>query len=177
MHRPYIIFKHANIAEIRELGNVTISSLRSANYFSFMFLSMLITKILTRPWRLIILAIAPWWGISKILIIITSQPRTMPKPWIKYTWICSPWHVHWRNKWWSPMRRPMMLFWSLCWKTPSFAFQLIALFLFIYLLVFVQKLFKGRRPLLCTTRTPRCRPVRPVLSELIWLLLFAPSQT
>ena len=44
MHRPYIIFKHAKIAEIRELGNVTISSLRSANYFSFMFLSMFNNK-------------------------------------------------------------------------------------------------------------------------------------
>ena len=44
MHRPYVIFKHAKIAEIRELGNVTISSLRSANYFSFMFLSMFNNK-------------------------------------------------------------------------------------------------------------------------------------
>ena len=44
MHRPYIIFKHAKIAEIRELANVTISSLRSENYFSFMFLSMFNNK-------------------------------------------------------------------------------------------------------------------------------------
>ena len=40
MHRPYIISKHAKIAEIRELANVTISSLRSANCFGFIFLSM-----------------------------------------------------------------------------------------------------------------------------------------
>ena len=44
MHRPYIIFKHAKIAEIRELENVTISSLRSETYFSFMFLSMFNNK-------------------------------------------------------------------------------------------------------------------------------------
>ena len=46
MHRPYIIFKHAKIAEIRELGNVTISSLKSANYFGFIFLSMFNNKSL-----------------------------------------------------------------------------------------------------------------------------------
>jgi len=46
MHRPYIIFKHAKIAEIRELANVTISSLISANYFGFIFLSMLNNKSL-----------------------------------------------------------------------------------------------------------------------------------
>ena len=44
MHQLYIIFKHAKIAEIRELENVTISSLRSENYFSFMFLSMFNNK-------------------------------------------------------------------------------------------------------------------------------------
>ena len=44
MHRPYIIFKHAKIAQIRELANVTISSLRSANYFSFIFLSIFNNK-------------------------------------------------------------------------------------------------------------------------------------
>ena len=46
MHRPYIIFKHAKTAEIRELANVTISSLRSANYFGFIFLSMFNNKSL-----------------------------------------------------------------------------------------------------------------------------------
>ena len=46
MHRPYIIFKHAKIAEIRELANVTISNLRLANYFGFMFLSMFNNKSL-----------------------------------------------------------------------------------------------------------------------------------
>ena len=46
MHRPYIIFKHAKTAEIRELANVTISSLRSANYFDFIFLSMFNNKSL-----------------------------------------------------------------------------------------------------------------------------------
>ena len=40
MHRPYIIFKHAKIAEIRELANVTISSLGSAYYFGLIFLSL-----------------------------------------------------------------------------------------------------------------------------------------
>ena len=44
MHQLYIIFKHSKIAEIRELENVTISSLRSENYFSFMFLSMFNNK-------------------------------------------------------------------------------------------------------------------------------------
>ena len=46
MRRPYIIFKHAKIAEIRELANVTISNLRLANYFGFMFLSMFNNKSL-----------------------------------------------------------------------------------------------------------------------------------
>jgi len=46
MHRPYIIFQHAKIAEIRELANVTISSLISANYFGFIFLSMFNNKSL-----------------------------------------------------------------------------------------------------------------------------------
>ena len=41
MYRPYIIFKHTKIAEIRELTNITISDLRSTNYFGFIFLSML----------------------------------------------------------------------------------------------------------------------------------------
>ena len=40
MHQPYIISKRAKIAEIKELANVTISSLGSANYFGFIFLSM-----------------------------------------------------------------------------------------------------------------------------------------
>ena len=44
MHQLYIIFKHAKIAEIRELENVTISSLRSANYFGIIFLSMFNNK-------------------------------------------------------------------------------------------------------------------------------------
>ena len=44
MHRPYIIFKHAKIAEIRELTNITISDLRSTNYFGFIFLSMFNNK-------------------------------------------------------------------------------------------------------------------------------------
>jgi len=44
MHRPYIIFKYTKIAEIKELANVTISSLRSANYFGFIFLSMINNK-------------------------------------------------------------------------------------------------------------------------------------
>ena len=44
MHQPYIIFKHAKIAEIRELADVTISSLRSANYFGFIFLSIFNNK-------------------------------------------------------------------------------------------------------------------------------------
>ena len=46
MHRSYIIYKHAKIAEIRELANVTISNLRSANYFGFIFLSMFNNKSL-----------------------------------------------------------------------------------------------------------------------------------
>ena len=46
MHRQYIFFKHAKIAEIRELANITISSLRSANYFDFIFLSMFNNKSL-----------------------------------------------------------------------------------------------------------------------------------
>ena len=46
MRRPYIIFKYAKIAEIKELANVTISSLRSANYFGFIFLSMINNKSL-----------------------------------------------------------------------------------------------------------------------------------
>ena len=46
MHRPYIIFKHAKITEIRELANVTIFILRSANYFGFIFLSMFNNKSL-----------------------------------------------------------------------------------------------------------------------------------
>ena len=46
MHRSYIIYKHAKIAEIRELANVTISNLRLANYFGFMFLSMFNNKSL-----------------------------------------------------------------------------------------------------------------------------------
>ena len=44
MDQPYIISKHAKIAEIRELANVTISSLRSANYFGFIFLNMFLNK-------------------------------------------------------------------------------------------------------------------------------------
>ena len=46
MHQPYFIFKHAKIAEMKELANVTISSLRSANYFNFIFLSMFNNKSL-----------------------------------------------------------------------------------------------------------------------------------
>ena len=46
MHRPYIIFKYAKIAEIRELANVTISSLRPVNYFGFIFPSMFNNKSL-----------------------------------------------------------------------------------------------------------------------------------
>ena len=46
MHRPYIIFKPAKIAEISELANVTISNLRSANYFGFIFHSMFNNKSL-----------------------------------------------------------------------------------------------------------------------------------
>ena len=46
MHRPYIIFKHAKITEIRELANITISSLRSVNYFGFIFPSMFNNKSL-----------------------------------------------------------------------------------------------------------------------------------
>ena len=46
MHRPYIISEHAKIAEIRELAHVTISSLKSANYFGFIFLSMFNNKSL-----------------------------------------------------------------------------------------------------------------------------------
>ena len=46
MHQPYFIFKHAKIAEMKELANVTISSLRSANYFGFIFLSMFNNKSL-----------------------------------------------------------------------------------------------------------------------------------
>ena len=48
MHRPYIIFKHAKIAEIRKLANVTISNLTSVNYFGFIFLSMFNNKNLER---------------------------------------------------------------------------------------------------------------------------------
>ena len=94
----------------------------------------------------------------------------MIKPWIKHTWICSPWCVHRWDKWWSPIRWPMMLSWSWWWRTPfSFAFQLIALFFYRYLLVFIQKLLKGRfDPIFCITRLPR---FRPVMSEPIWLLL------
>ena len=44
MHRPYIISKHAKIAEIRKLVNVTIYGLRSANYFGFHILSMFNNK-------------------------------------------------------------------------------------------------------------------------------------
>ena len=40
MHRPYIISKHAKIAEIRELENVAISSLGWTNYFGFVLFSM-----------------------------------------------------------------------------------------------------------------------------------------
>ena len=40
MHWPYIIFKHAKISKIRELANLTISSLGSSNYFGFIFLSI-----------------------------------------------------------------------------------------------------------------------------------------
>jgi len=87
----------------------------------------------------------------------------MIKPWIKHTWICSPWCVHRRDKWWSPIRWPMMLSWSWWWKTPSFALKLIALFLCRYILVFVQKHFKSRLgPIFCTTRFLKFRPVRPV---------------
>ena len=46
MHRPYITSKHAKIAEIRELTNATISSLRSVNYFGFIFLGMFNNKSL-----------------------------------------------------------------------------------------------------------------------------------
>ena len=40
MHRSYIIYKHAKIAEIRELANVAISSLGWTNYFGFILFSM-----------------------------------------------------------------------------------------------------------------------------------------
>ena len=88
----------------------------------------------------------------------------MIKPRIKHTWICSPWCVHRRDKWWSQIKWSMMLSWSWWWRSPSsFAFQLIALFLYRYLFVFIQKLLKGRLdPIFCTTRLPRFRPVRPV---------------
>ena len=88
----------------------------------------------------------------------------MIKPQIKHTWICSPWCVHRRDKWWSQIKWSMMLSWSWWWRTPSsFAFQLIALFLHRYLLVFVQKLLKSRLgPIFCTTRFLRFRPIRPV---------------
>ena len=46
MHQLYIIFKHAKIAEIRKLANVTISNLTSVNYFGFIFLSMFNNKSL-----------------------------------------------------------------------------------------------------------------------------------
>ena len=46
MQRQYIFFKHAKIAEIRELANITISSLRSVNYFGFIFLGMFNNKSL-----------------------------------------------------------------------------------------------------------------------------------
>ena len=46
MQRQYIFFIHAKIAEIRELANVTIYSLRSANYFGFIFLIMFNNKSL-----------------------------------------------------------------------------------------------------------------------------------
>ena len=46
MHQPYIISKHAKVAEIKELANVTISSLRPVNYFGFIFLSMFNNKSL-----------------------------------------------------------------------------------------------------------------------------------
>ena len=90
----------------------------------------------------------------------------MTKPWIiiEYTWICIPWHMHRRNKWWRPIRWPLMLSWSWWWRIPSlFAFQLIAWFLFRCLLVFIQKLLKGQLdPIFCITRLSRFRPVRPV---------------
>ena len=88
----------------------------------------------------------------------------MTKQRIKHTWICSPWCMHRWDKWWSPIRWSMMLSWSWWWRTPSlFAFQLIALFLCRYLLVFIQKLLKSRLdPTFCTTRLSRFRPVRPV---------------
>ena len=44
MHQAYIISKHAKIVEIRELANITISSLGSSNYFGFIFLSMFNNK-------------------------------------------------------------------------------------------------------------------------------------
>ena len=88
----------------------------------------------------------------------------MTKPWIKQTWICRPWYVYQRDEWRRPIRWPLMLSWSWWWRTPfSFAFQLIALFLRRYLLVFIQKLLKGRLdPIFCTTRLSRFRPVRPI---------------
>ena len=83
----------------------------------------------------------------------------MTKPCIKHTWICSPWYVHRRDKWWRPIRWPLMLFWSWWWKIlSSFTFQLIAFFLFRHL-VFIHKLLKGRLgPIFCTTRFSRFRP-------------------
>ena len=40
MHRPYIIFKHDKITDIRELANVAISSLGWTNYFGLILFSM-----------------------------------------------------------------------------------------------------------------------------------------
>ena len=119
------------------------------------------------------------------LIDIIWQPRSIPKPWIiiGYTRTRVPWHMHRWNKWWRPIRWPLMLFWSWWRRIPFlFAFQLIAFFLFRHLLVFIQKLLKGRLgPIFCTARLPRFRSVRPVWqtgqtgpSEPIWLLLSCP---
>ena len=112
--------------------------------------------------------------------IIILQPKSIPKPWIiiGYTWTRVPWHMHRRNKWWRPIRWPLMLSWSWWWRIPSlFAFQLIALSLFRHL-VFIQKLLKGRLgPIFCTTRLPRFRPVwrtgqtGPVRTDMVALIL------
>ena len=92
--------------------------------------------------------------------------------------------MHWQNKWWRPIRWSLMLSWSWWWRIPSlFAFQLIALLLFRHLLVFIQKLLKGRLgPIFYTTMFPRFRPVwrtdqtGPVRTDMV-ALIFSPGQT
>ena len=164
IQRPYIISRHAKIAEIRELANVAISSLGWTNYFGFILFSMFNSRNFDTASAADYSNLGPL--VSHKYEIIIWQPKSIPKPWIiiGYTWTRVPWHMHRRNKWWRPIRWPLMLFLSWWWKIPSsFAFQLIALFLFRYLLVFIQKLLKGRLgPIFCTTRFLKFRPIRPV---------------